>query len=108
MARALPMHIANGKYLASRWSSAFLLVVIATLLNSCGGDSGGSLDKGTATLTWGRSKSTVPTGYRIYYGTIARSYLQEPGEGIAAENGTSHTVTGLTRGSPVLFHRHRL
>jgi fibronectin type 3 domain-containing protein len=42
-------------------------------------------------------------GYRVYYGTVSRSYLQALGAGLSTGNNTSYVVTGLPRGYMYYF-----
>ena len=42
-------------------------------------------------------------GYRVYYGTVSRSYLQAQGKGLSAGNVTTHVVTDLPRGYMYYF-----
>jgi fibronectin type 3 domain-containing protein len=58
---------------------------------------------GTATLSWSAPGSANVIGYRVYYGTASRSYLQPRGMGLSAGNATTHVVTGLPRGYLYFF-----
>jgi chitodextrinase len=57
----------------------------------------------TAALAWDASTSPNVAGYRVYHGTAPRTYLQAPGQGINVGNVTTHTVTGLSRGTRYFF-----
>lgn len=56
-----------------------------------------------ATLSWTPSSSSTVTGYRVYYGTASKTYLQAAGSGISAGSSAAYTVTGLTVGKQYYF-----
>lgn len=56
---------------------------------------------GTAVLTWTPPTGEV-TGYRVYYGTAPRTYLQTLGNGIRVSSPTA-TITGLQPGKTYYF-----
>ena len=57
----------------------------------------------TATLTWNASTDPRVVGYRVYYGTASRTYIQARNEGIKLGLVTSYTVTGLKSGTRYYF-----
>jgi len=57
----------------------------------------------TATLTWNASTDPRVIGYRVYYGTAPRTYIQARNEGIKLGLVTSYTVTGLKSGTRYYF-----
>lgn len=71
------------------------------MLAACGG--GDSTSPNTATLTWDPVTDPSLRGYRIYYGTAARTYVQPAGQGVDVGNVTTFTVTGLGRGTRYYF-----
>ena len=72
---------------------------------ACGGGGTASGEEGTATaqLTWQGAADPGVIGYRVYYGTASRSYLQRRGEGIQLGRDESYVVTGLTPGTLYYF-----
>jgi len=52
----------------------------------------------TATLTWNASTDPRVVGYRVYYGTASRTYIQARNNGIKLGLVTTYTVTGLQPG----------
>jgi fibronectin type 3 domain-containing protein len=54
-------------------------------------------------LSWNAVTASPVSGYRIYFGTAARSYQQPPGTGAWAGSGTSFNVSGLQRGMTYYF-----
>ena len=76
---------------------------------ACGGSSGGATNAtgttaGTATLEWDAVTDQNLQGYRVYYGTFTRTYLQSPGQGLPVGNGTTtYQVTGLNTGATYYF-----
>lgn len=95
---------------ARRYSRSLLLLAITGLLVACGGGgvqpvggSGGSASPNTATLAWTASTGPNLSGYRVYYGTAPRTYLQLPGQGIDVRNVTTYTVTGLSSATTYYF-----
>jgi fibronectin type 3 domain-containing protein len=54
-------------------------------------------------LSWLASTGTGVAGYRVYYGSSSRSYLQAYGSGVAVGSGTSFSVTGLAAGKTYYF-----
>jgi len=83
-----------------------LLLPLATvaLMASCGGRSTVSvtpsvppsavLTNGAVQLDWNPVTEPNVNGYRVYYGTASRTYVQPFGQGVAS-TATTHTVTGL-------------
>lgn len=61
-----------------------------------------STTSGTAALTWTASPSTI-TGYRLYYGTAPRTYLQTKGSGIAVGKVTNYNLSNLQSGKLYYF-----
>ena len=57
----------------------------------------------TATLTWNASTDPRVVGYRVYYGTASRTYVQARNEGIKLGLVTTYTVTGLEAGKRYYF-----
>jgi chitodextrinase len=55
------------------------------------------------TLGWDSLAFPTLSGYRVYYGTAPRTYLQSVGQGISAGNVTTYTVTGLAGGRRYYF-----
>ena len=57
----------------------------------------------SASLAW--DAVTVPnlSGYRVYFGTARRTYLQPLGQGISVGNVTTYTMTGLASGTRYYF-----
>ena len=49
---------------------------------------------GAVHLEWNTVPEQNVNGYRVYYGTASRTYLQPVGQGVVS-TGTSYTVTGL-------------
>lgn len=54
---------------------------------------------GMATLIWSASRDADLAGYRVYYGTSSRNYIQPAGTGIDARRATSFVVAGLPAGA---------
>ena len=80
-----------------------LLLPLATvaLMASCGGRSPVSVAPSAAVLTngavrleWNPVTEPNVNGYRVYYGTASRTYLQPFGQGLTSTAAT-YTVTGL-------------
>jgi len=92
---------------ARHCSSALLTVAIAGLLNACGGEAELAATSGgvpatcviggaaSAVVTW--DAVTGATGYRVYYGTAAGTYL--PPVYVQGGATTTYTVTGLSSGT---------
>jgi chitodextrinase len=57
----------------------------------------------TAALVWDPVTVANLAGYRVYFGTAPGSYLQPLGQGVNVGNSTTHTVTGLNRGTRYYF-----
>lgn len=57
----------------------------------------------TAVLAWSVSTEPDVRGYRVYYGTTSRSYIQARGSGIDTGGATSFTVSGLQSGRTYYF-----
>ena len=109
MGRAHTTPEADRSGSARRYSRSLLLLAITGLLVACGGGvqpvggSGGSASSNTATLAWVASTGPNLSGYRVYYGTAPRTYLQLPGQGIDVRNVTTYTVTGLSSATTYYF-----
>ena len=115
MARARSPHEADCSGRARRYSSALLLLAIASLLVACGGGNKGPGPGGggggavvcttgpaPAVLTWDTVSDPDLLGYRIYYGTAPGMYFQPRGGGDPV-NVTTYTVMGLTSGTTYYF-----
>lgn len=83
-----------------------------SVLVACGCGGGGSRaaalpEQGAAgnvaRLSWSAVEAPDLAGYRIYYGTASRSYLQAKGQGIAVGLTTSYVVQGLQPGWRYFF-----
>jgi hypothetical protein len=80
-----------------------LLLALATvaLIASCGKSSVSSsapsavLTNGGVRLEWNPVPDQNVTGYRVYFGTASRTYLQPLGQGLAS-TATTFTVTDLS------------
>ena len=57
----------------------------------------------SATLAWDPVAADNLSGYRVYFGTMTRSYAQLPGEGLPVGNVTTYTVSGLSSGMRYYF-----
>jgi chitodextrinase len=57
----------------------------------------------TATLAWDAVTAPSLSGYRLYYGTAPRTYIQSAGAGVDVGNVTTFTVTGLSSGTRYFF-----
>jgi hypothetical protein len=107
MARARTAHESDCSSPAARCSRALLLLVIAGLLNACGGgDTELNTGPGTgvcvtgpapAVLTW--DPVTNAAGYRVYYGTTSGIYPQS----LDAQTATTLAVMGLSSGTTYHF-----
>lgn len=91
----------------ARCSCTLVCLALAGALTSCGGGGGGGETGGsgaTATLSWDPVAGD-PTfaGYRIYYGTVPRGYLQALGRGLDVGNVTTYTLTGLSGATTYYF-----
>jgi hypothetical protein len=84
----------------SRVVRLLLLLATAALLASCSGRSPVSVAPsavvtgGAVRLEWNPVTEPNVDGYRVYYGTASRTYLQPFGQGLASTAST-YTVTGL-------------
>jgi len=92
---------------AAPYSGNLVCLAIAGLLTACGGGGGASGVGGngaSATLSW-NAVTGDPTfaGYRVYYGTATRSYLQALGNGLDVGNVTTFTLTGLSGATTYYF-----
>lgn len=58
---------------------------------------------GVATLSWTPSADNAVSGYRVYLGISANTYLQTPGSGFYAADQSGFTVTGLPAGNTYHF-----
>jgi fibronectin type 3 domain-containing protein len=56
---------------------------------------------GSALLSWSAPSGSV-AGYRVYYGTASRSYVQAKGSGLYVTN-TTYTVPSLSSGKTYYF-----
>lgn len=90
---------ATMKFLIQRQRPIVALSLVCLLAGACGGGA----ESGTATLSWSPPDSANVTGYRVYYGTASRSYLQARGKGLSVGNATTHVVTGLPGGYRYFF-----
>lgn len=57
----------------------------------------------TANLSWSASSGPDVAGYRLYFGTAPRTYLQVRGAGVNMGNMTRYAVTGLQPGQVYYF-----
>jgi chitodextrinase len=57
----------------------------------------------SVTLEWDPVTVGNLAGYRVYYGTAPRSYLQPAGQGLNAGTSTTFTVNGLSSGTRYYF-----
>jgi hypothetical protein len=57
----------------------------------------------SATLAWSGPADARVQGYRVYYGTTSRSYLQGQGAGLDAGSSTQLVVNSLQSGSTYYF-----
>jgi chitodextrinase len=57
----------------------------------------------SASLTWDAVTALNLSGYRVYFGTAPRTYLQSVGQGISVGNVTTYTITGLASGTRYYF-----
>jgi len=83
-----------------RWAMAMLLL-------ACGGGGGGSGDVSggaSVTVSWDAVVGD-PTlaGYRLYYGTAPRIYLQPLGHGLDVGDVTTHQIGGLAGDTTYYF-----
>ena len=62
-----------------------------------------TLATNTTTLAWDAVTAPRLAGYRLYYGTAPRTYLQSPGNGISVGNATTYTIVGLATGTRYYF-----
>lgn len=95
------------------WWVRIQCFALAALVSGCGG--GGSdatcasstttanATGASATLIWSAPGDSSVVGYRVYYGTGSRDYLQAYGAGINAGNCTSYVVNSLDRGRTYYF-----
>jgi hypothetical protein len=84
--------------------TAPVLAFAILLISGCGGGATGEepetsstpTTSNTVTLAWDPVTATNHSGYRIYYGTAPRAYLQPHGQGISVGNVTTYTLMGLS------------
>jgi hypothetical protein len=57
----------------------------------------------TVTLSWDSVSAPNLAGYRVYYGTSSRSYLQSQGQGLSVGNVTTYQILGLSNGTRYYF-----
>lgn len=76
----------------------------------CGGGSSGatalpeqSVAGNSARVSWSAVEAPDLAGYRVYYGTASRSYLQAKGQGVIVGLATSYVVEGLQPGRTYFF-----
>jgi len=88
-----------------RCRGVLLLLATAGFLSACGGggETISSTGSSSVTLAWDAVTEPNLAGYRIYYGTAPRTYLQPFGQGINVGNVTTYTVTGLSSGTRYYF-----
>lgn len=73
-------------------------------VSPCAGGPGSQASvSGTAEVSWDPLVAANLSGYRVYYGTAPRIYLQALGQGLNAGNFSSYSVAGLNRGSRYYF-----
>ena len=81
-------------------SRVLLLLATAALAASCGGKSvtssapSAAVTDGAVLLRWNPVSEPNVNGYRVYYGTASRDYVQPYGQGVVSAAAT-YTVTGL-------------
>jgi hypothetical protein len=116
MQRVCTRRWADFKSSIGRYSSALLLLAIASLLVACDSTvtSNQQARKASlapsqcangpspAVLAWDPI-SDPSARYRVYYGTTSGTYLQPAGAGLDAAAATSYTVTNLTSGTTYYF-----
>jgi hypothetical protein len=54
-------------------------------------------------LQWSVAADSRVVGYRVYWGTSSRGYLQGRGAGVAAGAGTSYVIGNLQSGRTYFF-----
>jgi hypothetical protein len=98
-------HAPNGSSSVRRYSDTLLLLAIASLMAACGaaesaigGTASESVSTGSISLAWDRVADPNLAGYRVYYGTTPRAYLQPLGQGLNAGT-TTYAITGLRAGT---------
>ena len=104
----------------SRAARIKLCLVGCAILVACGGGGSESVDSaqagstpspapgpspsvGTATLQWAASSDARVQGYRVYYGTSSRAYVQARGSGLDAGLTPSYVVANLPAGARYYF-----
>jgi uncharacterized membrane protein YtjA (UPF0391 family) len=63
----------------------------------------GSASGPTASLAWDAVTSSALKGYRVYFGTAPRKYLQAAGNGVDVGTAVTATVSGLSSGTRYYF-----
>lgn len=85
-----------------------LLLATAALAASCGGKAvtasapSAAVTDGAVLLRWNPVSEPNVNGYRVYYGTASRNYVQPYGQGVVSASPTT-TLTGLSGGRRYFF-----
>jgi hypothetical protein len=98
----------SSSFPMSRVARLLLPLATVALIASCGGRSTVSappsamFTNGAVRLEWNPVAGQNVTGYRVYYGTASRTYLQPFGQGLAS-TATTYTVGGLAGAQRYFF-----
>ena len=89
-------------------SRVLLLLATAALAASCGGKAvtssapSATVTDGAVRLRWNPVSEPNVNGYRVYYGTASRNYVQPYGQGVVSASATT-TLAGLPGGHRYFF-----